>query len=49
MQFTIGDKGEVYLLDESALPLTKKERRREGKITIGPRFNINWSPTAREG
>ena len=32
MQFTFGDKGEVYLLDE-----TKKERRREGKRSIDPR------------
>ena len=31
MQFTYGDKGEVYLLDESVLPVTEKERRREGK------------------
>ena len=38
MQFTFGDKGEVYLLDESALPVTKKERRREGKKTIGPKI-----------
>ena len=33
-----GDKGEVYLLDESVLPVTKKERRREGKRSIGPRM-----------
>ena len=25
LQFTFGDKGEVYLLDESALPVTEKE------------------------
>ena len=25
MQFTFGDEGEVYLLDESALRLTEKE------------------------
>ena len=25
MQFTLGDKGEVYLLGESVLPVTKKE------------------------
>ena len=31
MQFTFGDKREVYLLDESALPLNKKESMREGK------------------
>ena len=32
MQFTFEDKGEVYLLDESVLPVAEKERRREGKI-----------------
>ena len=36
MQFIFGDKREVYLLDESVLPVTKKERRREGKRSIGP-------------
>ena len=36
MQFNFGDKREVYLLDESVLPLTKKERRREGKKCISP-------------
>ena len=25
MQFTLGDKREVYLLDESVLPVTEKE------------------------
>ena len=38
MQFTFGDKGEVYLLGESALPVTEKERRREAKRSIGPRI-----------
>ena len=38
MQFTFGDKGEVYLLDTSALPVTEKERRRLGKRTICPRM-----------
>ena len=39
MQFTFGDKGEVHLLEESIiLPVTKKERRGEGKISIGPRI-----------
>ena len=33
-----GDKGKVYLLDESVLPVTKKERRQEGKSNIGPRM-----------
>ena len=31
MQFTLGDKREFYLLDESALPVTEKESRQEGK------------------
>ena len=31
MQFTFGDKREVYLLDESVQPVTKKESSREGK------------------
>ena len=38
MQFTFGDKGEAYLLDESVLPMTEKERRQEGKSSIGPRM-----------
>ena len=38
MQFTFGDKREVYLLDESALPVTGKERRGEGESSIGPRM-----------
>ena len=38
MQFTFGDKREVYLLDESVPPVTKKERRWEGKRSIGPRM-----------
>ena len=38
MQFTFRDKGEVYLLDESALPVTEKERRGERKSSIGPRM-----------
>ena len=37
VQFTFGDKREVYLLDESVLPVTKKESMREGKRSIGPR------------
>ena len=36
MQFTFGDKGEVYLVDESVLPATEKERRQEWKKNIGP-------------
>ena len=31
MQFTFGDKGEVYLLNETALPVMKKESKQEGK------------------
>ena len=38
MQFTFGDKGEVYLLDESAQPVTEKERRGEKKSSISPRM-----------
>ena len=38
VQFPLGDKREVYLLDESALPVMEKESMREGKITIGPRM-----------
>ena len=33
MQFTFGDKEEVYLLDESALPVTAKESKQEGKMS----------------
>ena len=47
MQFTFGDKGEVYLLDESALPVTKKEKWREGKITIGPRMKYGHANVPR--
>ena len=38
MQFTFGDKGEVYLLDKSALPVPEKQSMREGKRSIGPRM-----------
>ena len=38
MQFTLGDKGEVHLLDESVLPVNEKERRGEGKSSIGPKL-----------
>ena len=38
MQFILGDKREVHLLGESALPVTEKERRGEGKTTISPRM-----------
>ena len=38
MQFTLGDKREVYLLDESVLTVTEKESMREGKRSIGPRM-----------
>ena len=36
MQFTLGDKGEVYLLDESVLLVTEKEKRGEGKNNNEP-------------
>ena len=38
MKFTFGDKREVCLLGESALPVTAKERRVEGKTNINPRM-----------
>ena len=38
MQFILGDKREVHLLEESALPVTEKARRGEGKRNIGPRM-----------
>ena len=39
MQFTFGDKREVYLLDESVLlPVTEKESMQEGKKSMGPRM-----------
>ena len=37
IQFTFGDKREVYLLEESALPVTEKESMQEGKKSIDPR------------
>ena len=33
-QFTFMDKREIYLLDESALPVTEKESMGEGKRSI---------------
>ena len=47
MQLILGDKREIYLLDESVLPVTEKERRREGKSIIGPRMkyvNLSFVP-----
>ena len=41
VQFTFGDKGKVYLMDESALPVTEKERKREGKIASYKRMIPN--------
>ena len=38
VQFTFGEQREVYLLDESALPVIEKEGMREGKRSIGPRM-----------
>ena len=38
MQFTFGDKREVHQLDGSALPVTEKERKGDGKSSIGPRI-----------
>ena len=33
-----GGEGEVHLLDESVPPVTERERRVEGKNSIGPRM-----------
>ena len=44
MQFTFEDKREVYLLDESVLPVTEKERRR-GKKKHEYTIVIIWDPT----
>ena len=41
MQFNFGDKREAHLLDESVLPVTEKERRGEGKSSIGTR--MKWA------
>ena len=41
MQFTFGDKGEVYLQDKSALPVTKKEGMGEGKTASALGWNID--------
>ena len=38
MQFTFGDKREVYLHDKSALSVTRKESMREGKKRNGPKM-----------
>ena len=38
-QLTLGDKGEVYLLDESVLPVTEKESKRKGKKSNSARMN----------
>ena len=48
VQFTFGDKGEVYQLDERALPVMKKESMWEGKKTISPRMiygHANYAQT----
>ena len=44
VQFTFGDKGKVYLLNESALPATEKESKREGKMSIRPRMKYGHKP-----
>ena len=41
MQFTFGDKKEVYLLDESILPVTEKERRQKGKNASALGWNMD--------
>ena len=39
MQFTFGDKREVYLQGESALPVTEKESMPKGKPSLDPKVN----------
>ena len=41
MQFTFGDKIEVNLLDKSALPVTEKESKPEGKMSICPGISLH--------
>ena len=43
MQFTFGDKREVYLLVKSALPVTEIESMWERKKSIGPRMKNPWN------
>ena len=38
MQLVFGDKRDVNLQDESALPVTKKESMQKGKKSISPRM-----------
>ena len=38
MQFTLGDKGELPLLDENVIPVTSKERRVERE-----RGKVGWN------
>ena len=38
MQLTCGYKRDIYLVDESVPPVTEKERRGEGKSSIGPKM-----------
>ena len=41
MQFTFGNKGEIYLQDKSALPVTKKEGMAEGKTASALGWNMD--------
>ena len=41
MQFILGDKREVHLLNDSVLPVTEKERRREGKVALALAWNMD--------
>ena len=41
MQFTFGDKGEVYLLDESVLPVTQKKKGERGKVASALGLNMD--------
>ena len=45
VQLTYGDKKKVYLLDESALPVTDKEKRREvGQGTLVQQVILSLVP-----
>ena len=41
MQFIFGDKGEVFLLDESVLPVTEKKEGKRGKEASALGWNMD--------
>ena len=41
MQFILLDKGEVYLLDESVLPVTEKKGGERGKVALALGWNMD--------